>query len=147
MCLKDVEEKNKILLKVADSIFQNEDTILQANEKDVKNAQERRIKESLIDRLNLFVELYDNNSVDFIFTQDRLKVMNKKKTCDENIEYVSKNVSDLVELPCVVNIADFKSQLDVMPSDEITFRFGGIDTGMAMVDGDITQVVALLGDM
>ena len=101
----------------------------------------------LIDRLNLFVELYDNNSVDFIFTQDRLKVMNKKKTCDENIEYVSKNVSDLVELPCVVNIADFKSQLDVMPSDEITFRFGGIDTGMAMVDGDITQVVALLGDM
>ena len=46
-------EKNKILLKVADSILQNEDTILQANEKDVKNAQERRIKESLIDRLNL----------------------------------------------------------------------------------------------
>lgn len=46
-------EKNKILLKVADSILQNEDAILQANEKDVKNAQERRIKESLIDRLNL----------------------------------------------------------------------------------------------
>ena len=98
----------------------------------------------LVDRLNLFVTAYDADSVDFIFTPDKLKVTNKKKTCDENIEYVSKNVTDLVELPCLINIEYFKAQLDVLPSEEITFRFGGSDTGMAMVDGDITQVVALL---
>lgn len=101
---------------------------------------------SLLDRLSLFVAAYDGNSVDFIFTADRLKVTNQKKTCDETIQYVSKEVGDLIELPCIINIEYFKAQLDVLPSDEITFRFGGSDTSMVMVDGDISQVVALLGE-
>lgn len=101
---------------------------------------------SLLDRLTLFVAAYDGGSVDFIFTPNGLKVTNQKKTCDENIEYVSKNISDLVELPCIINIEYFKAQLDVMPSDEIEFRFGGSETSLAMIDGAITQVVALLGE-
>lgn len=101
---------------------------------------------ALADRLTLFVAAYDGGSVDFVFTPNGLKVTNQKKTCDETIEYVSKNVSDLVELPCIINIEYFKAQLDVLPSDEIEFRFGGSDTSLAMVDGAITQVVALLGE-
>lgn len=100
---------------------------------------------SLLDRLTLFVTAYDGGSVDFIFTPNGLKVTNQKKTCDETIEYTNKNISDLVELPCVVNIEYFKAQLDILPSDEIEFRFGGSDTALAMVDGTIVQVVALLG--
>lgn len=100
----------------------------------------------LLDRLTLFVTTFDGGSIDLVFTPEGIRVTNKKKTCDETIKYVSKNVSDLVEFPCIVNITYFKAQLDILPSEEIEFRFGGSETGIAIVDGEITQVAALLGD-
>lgn len=100
----------------------------------------------LLDRLILFVTAYDGGSIDFVFTTNGLKVTNQKKTCDENIEYVNKNISDLVEFPCIINIEYLKAQLDVLPNEEVEFRFGGSDTSLAMVDGAITQVVSLLGE-
>ena len=99
---------------------------------------------SLLDRLILFVSEYDSNSINFIFTPDKLKITNQKKTCDETIEYVEKTVEGLVEYSCLINIEYFKAQLEALPSDDITFNFGGSDISIAMVDGDIIQVAALM---
>lgn len=99
---------------------------------------------SLLDRLILFVSEYDSNSINFVFTPNELKITNQKKTCDETIEYVEKNVEGLVEYSCLINIEYFKAQLEALPSEDITFRFGGSDISIAMVDGDIIQVAALM---
>lgn len=101
---------------------------------------------SLLDRLSLFVSQYDSNTVDFIFTADNLKITNNGKTCDEVIDYISKEVDGLVEFPCTINIEYFKAQLDALPGDEITFRFGGILTGLAMVYADMIQVAAIFNE-
>ena len=99
---------------------------------------------SLLDRLSLFINEYDSNSVNFIFTGDMLKITNSKKTCNEEIAYVSKEVDGLVEYSCLINIEYFKAQLEVLPSEDITFKFGGNDISLAMYDNDIIQVAALM---
>lgn len=99
----------------------------------------------LLDRLSLFISEYDRNSINFVFTQDELKINNVKKTCDESIPYVNKEeVTGLVEFLCSINIEYFKNQLEVLPGDEIIFKFGGNDVSIAMIDGDIIQVAALM---
>ncbi len=47
------DEKNKILLAIADALVENSKYILEQNEIDIKNARESGISESLIDRLML----------------------------------------------------------------------------------------------
>ena len=47
------EQRNNALCKMADSLEQNSATILEANQKDVKAARARGVKEALIDRLIL----------------------------------------------------------------------------------------------
>lgn len=101
---------------------------------------------SLLDRLSLFVSEYDRNTIDLIFLPNELKITNSNKTCDEIINYKDKQVDGLVEFPCSVNIEYFKAQLDALPGEDITFNFGGILTGLAMVYDDMIQVAALFNE-
>jgi DNA polymerase III sliding clamp (beta) subunit (PCNA family) len=99
---------------------------------------------SLLDRLTLFISEYDANSINFTFTADNLRITNQKKTCNEAIEYVNKNVDGITEFSCPINIEYFKNQIDVLPGDEILFKFGGNDVSIAMFVNDITQVAAIM---
>lgn len=101
---------------------------------------------SLLDRLSLFVTKYDSNTVDFIFTPENLKITNNSRTCDEDVEYKTKEVDGLVEFPCTINIEYFKAQLEALPDENITFKFGGILTGLAMEYGDMIQVAAIFNE-
>ena len=47
------QEKNKVLLEVAKAIEEAQSELLQANQKDIKQALKNEMKESLIDRLRL----------------------------------------------------------------------------------------------
>ncbi|MCR4651785.1 MAG: glutamate-5-semialdehyde dehydrogenase [Lachnospiraceae bacterium] len=52
----DTQTKNKALLKVAETIVADMDEILAANDIDMKNAAEKNVKASLMDRLKLTVD-------------------------------------------------------------------------------------------
>jgi len=47
------KKKNELLRKVAQVIVQSQDEVIKANQKDIKNAKENGMKESLIDRLKV----------------------------------------------------------------------------------------------
>lgn len=56
MQLLDEETKNKALLWAADRLIQDQDTILRANEKDIKKGEENGMHPGLLDRLRLTPE-------------------------------------------------------------------------------------------
>jgi len=56
------EEKNEILLKMAEAISENKKTILEANKKDLAVARKKGTKESLLDRLELNEKRIDSMS-------------------------------------------------------------------------------------
>ena len=47
------EEKNRVLLKAADALLENRESILNINKKDVENAVANGVKQAFIDRLTL----------------------------------------------------------------------------------------------
>ena len=47
------EEKNRVLLKAADVLLENKESILNINRKDVENAVANGVKQAFIDRLTL----------------------------------------------------------------------------------------------
>ena len=47
------EEKNRVLLKAADALLENRESILNINRKDVENAVANGVKQAFIDRLTL----------------------------------------------------------------------------------------------
>ncbi|SET29166.1 glutamate-5-semialdehyde dehydrogenase [Natronincola peptidivorans] len=53
LAIADTKSKNEALKQVATSLLQHQETILEANDKDVEKARENNMKESLIDRLRL----------------------------------------------------------------------------------------------
>lgn len=100
----------------------------------------------LLDRLNLFVTAYDNNSINLLFLPDKIKATSQKKTCDEDIEYESKDLKDLVEYNSPVNIEFLKQLLSVLPSDTIEFQFDTSIPVLKIVDGEIVQFISILED-
>jgi len=58
----DTETKNKALISIAKALKDNSDIIIEANNKDIKNAREKGIRESMIDRLTLTKERIDDIS-------------------------------------------------------------------------------------
>lgn len=98
---------------------------------------------SILDRLSLFVTEYDSNNIDLSFSKDRLKITSVKKTADEDIKYITAEVTDLAEFNCSIGINDLKQQLSVLPDDQIEIRFGGSDNAIGINDGEIREIVCL----
>lgn len=67
LALQTASQKNEALLSVSDSIEKNRKTILEANALDVKNARERGMSESLVERLSL-----DDKKIDSIIDSFKL---------------------------------------------------------------------------
>lgn len=67
LALQTASQKNEALLSVSDSIEKNRKIILEANALDVKNARERGMSESLVERLSL-----DDKKIDSIIDSIKL---------------------------------------------------------------------------
>lgn len=101
----------------------------------------------ILDRLNLFVHDYENNSINLIFTKDKLNISNVKKTSSEDIDYIKVIDEDTInEFKCAINIVNLKQQLEALPSNEIITHFGGSDRAIKISDGDITEIISLMRD-
>lgn len=98
---------------------------------------------NLLDRLSLFVGVYDKNGIYLTFANNGLIVSSKATTGTETIEYVdSKNFKDFT---CCIDIEMLKSQVKAQAGDIIELWYGK-DNAIKLVDNNITSIIALLED-
>ena len=94
---------------------------------------------SLLDRISLFVGVYDNGKITLSFTGDSLEVISKY--ANEKISYT--NTEKAGEFTCNTDINTLITQVKAQSGSEITIEYGK-DNAIKIIDGDITSVVALL---
>ena len=97
----------------------------------------------LLDRLLLFVGPYDKNAVHLTFTKDGLQVSSKAATGIEVINYVASE--NFVDFTCSIDIQMFAQEVKAISNDVIEIYYGE-DNAIKMTDGNITIIIALLGD-
>lgn len=93
-----------------------------------------------LDRLNLFVGRYDKNKIKLDFTKEGLVISSKAASGKECIEY--SDASSFGEFTCYVDIEMMMAQLKAQECD-IEELWYGRDNAIKLIDGDVTQVLAL----
>lgn len=94
-----------------------------------------------LDRLSLFVGVYDKNAVDLVFTNDGIVISSKQTTGAEVLPYITREGTP--EFSCSIDIENFISQIKVHSQDSVEIHYGK-DNVIKIVDGNITKLVALL---
>lgn len=95
----------------------------------------------VLDRLSLFVGTYDKNGINLTFTKEGLQISSKSSSGVEIIDYVeSKNFKSFT---CMIDIESLTTQIKAQATDVITMYYGQ-DNAIKMVDGNLTQIVALM---
>lgn len=95
----------------------------------------------VLDRLSLFVGSYDKNSIGLTFTKDGLQISSKSSSGVEVINYVESK--KFKAFTCMIDIEFLATQIKAQVSDVVTIYYGE-DKPIKMVDGNLTQVVALM---
>jgi DNA polymerase III sliding clamp (beta) subunit (PCNA family) len=97
----------------------------------------------MLDRLALFVDITDKNSVYLTFTKDGLLVSSKKDSGSEIIPY--KESDNFTDYTCCLDIDLFRAQVKAYASDVIEMLYGK-ENSIKMVCGNVKQIVALAED-
>ena len=103
-------------------------------------------KQSLIqmlDRLSLFVDVFDKNSVYLTFTNEGLMVSSKQDSGSEIIPYKESN--NFKPYTCCLDIDLFKTQVKAY-QDDIIEMFYGKENSIKLTNGNTIQIVALAED-
>lgn len=97
----------------------------------------------VLDRLSLFVSVYDKNEIYLTFTRDGLLVSSKQSSGTEIIKYSdSKNFKDYT---CAIDIGMLTTQVKAQTGDMVELWYGE-ENAIKMIDGNIIQIVALSED-
>lgn len=104
---------------------------------------EKGLLVQMLERLSLFVDVLDKNSVYLTFTKEGLMVSSKQDSGSELIPYkASENFTDFT---CCLDIDLFKTQVKAYQSDIIEM-FYGKNNSVKFVLGNTKQLVALADD-
>lgn len=97
----------------------------------------------MLDRLSLFVDVFDKNSVYLTFTKEGLQVSSKKDSGSELIPY--KESDNFADYTCCLDIDLFKTQVKAYQSDVIEILYGK-ENSVKFVLNSTKQVIALADD-
>lgn len=97
----------------------------------------------LLDRLSLFVSPYDENSIYLTFTNEGVQVDSKQANSSELIPYQSSQ--NFTPFRCCMDIEMLTTQVKANSGDQFELHYGK-DNAIKLVDGSVTQVVALVED-
>lgn len=97
----------------------------------------------LLDRLALFVSAYDKNGIYLTFTREGLQIDSKQANSTELLPYSES--SNFKDFTCCIDIEMFRSQVKANTASAIEIQYGE-DNAIKIVDGNVTQVIALLED-
>lgn len=98
----------------------------------------------LLNRLSLFVGVYDDDCIRLTFSKNGLLISSKQADSSEQLSWIVYN-STSSDFTCCINIKMFLSQVKASAGDTIEIQFGK-ENAIKMVDGNITQVLALEDD-
>lgn len=94
---------------------------------------------SLLDRIALFVGVYDNGKVTLSFSKDGIEVTSRYAN-----EVIALTKGDKAgEFVCNADVNTLVAQVKAQTGSEITIEYGE-DNAIKIIDGDLTSVVALL---
>lgn len=97
----------------------------------------------MLDRLSLFVDVFDKNSVYLTFTKDGMMVSSKQDSGEEIIPY--KESTEFHDYTCCLDIDLFKTQVKAYQDDVLEILYGK-DNSIKFVSGNTKQVIALADD-
>ena len=103
-------------------------------------------KDSLLatlERIELFVGVYDNKAVTLTFTKEGLDVSSKQSDGIESIAYVEAMGKKFKEYTCNVDITMLINQLKAYDGDVVTIEFGN-DSSIKLDSEATVQIIALL---
>jgi len=95
---------------------------------------------NLLDRIALFVGLYDNGEIKLSFGKDGLTVTSKD--AEEKIEY-AEGTANVGEFECRTDIATLTTQIKSQIGNVVDIYYGS-EEAIKIIDGDVTSVVALM---
>lgn len=97
-----------------------------------------------LDRLGIFIELYDENGVYMNFDQTGLNLYNKKSNASEKVNYLEYSKENK-PFTCLIDIVKLKNSLESLSDDAFELQYG-TDQAIKIVCGNTSEIVALLGE-
>lgn len=98
---------------------------------------------NVINRLSLFVEPYDKNTIRLIFSDSSLCISSKQSSGIEEVPYKEKIKAK--EFVCEIDFLLLKEQVDAVPGDTVDISFGN-DKAIKIANGSVVTIVGLLED-
>lgn len=98
---------------------------------------------NMLDRLSLFISPYEKNSIYLTFSTDGLICSSKRSNGTELIKY--QESTNFKPFACSLDIAVLKTLISSQDGEVIELWYGQ-DQVIKMIDGKITQIMALLED-
>lgn len=95
----------------------------------------------LLDRLILFVNKFDDGAITLHFTEDYIEVSSLANNGVERVEITE--FKDAEDKTIKINVERLRNQLKAYGSDIVDMYYGS-DVCIKLVDGDISQVIALI---
>lgn len=95
----------------------------------------------VLDRLSLFVSRFDDGAITLCFTPSYVEVSSMASNCVERIDVLE--CKDAKDLQIKINIDRLRNQLKSYNSDTVDLYYGN-EICIKLVDGDITQIIALI---
>ena len=96
---------------------------------------------SILDRIGLFVGQYDNKAIVLTFTENGVDISSKTSSGVETLPYIESE--DFKPYTCDIDIEMLNTQLKANTGDAIQLQYGD-SRSIKIVDGNVTQIVALL---
>lgn len=96
-----------------------------------------------LDRIALFVGVTDKRAITFTFTENGIDISSKQSNGVENIKYVESN--NFKPYICQVDIIMLTQQIKANSAENVCLQYGN-DKSLKFVDGNVTQVLALLNE-
>lgn len=98
---------------------------------------------SLLDRISLFVGEHDDKAIVLTFTKEGIDVSSKQSSGVESIAYIESK--GFKAFTCKVAIDMLAQLIKANASETVEMEYGNA-ASIKIVDGDVTQVIALLDD-
>lgn len=134
---------SKVVCDLADYPVDSILGLLESAEFDGKVKVNTKSLLSILDRLTLFVSVYDDNSINLKISDSKAFISTKKSKGVEVLELNAEG--ETKPFACVIDIEMVKEQLSTFKAEEITLQYGN-DTFINLIEDKVSKFVCLVED-
>ena len=95
-----------------------------------------------LDRLSLFIKDNEKNGVYLTFTKNNVKIESVNRNGIESIDY--QGINNFNDFVCFIGVENLRKQVTARAGESFNLYFGGSADTVAIKDGGVTQIIALL---